>query len=108
MADDEVDELVRELEGLWIRREQLLTRQTEVRRRRGARGLLAVGPAPLVVGKQVRITNRVRRPAGLPPAPNDRTDQVGVVTRVTATRVYITTDTGINTWRAETNVTRLE
>jgi hypothetical protein len=107
MADDEVDELVRELEGLRIRREELLTRLTEARRRRGARGFFVVGPAPLVVGERVRITNRVRRPAGWPPAPNDETDQVGVVTRVTATRIYVTTDTGINTWRAKTNVTRV-
>jgi hypothetical protein len=107
MADNEIDEVVRELEGLRIRREQLLTRLTEVRRRRGTRAP-AVAPAPLVVGERVRIANKVRRPNGWPPAPNDETDQVGVVTRITSTRVYIATDTGINTWRAPTNVTRLK
>ena len=103
MADDELDEIIRELEGLRIRREQLLTRFTEVRERREDRRI----DAPLIVGDRVRITNRVRRPDGWPPAPRDGTDQVGTVTRVTSTRVYITTDTGIHTWRAPTNVIRV-
>jgi hypothetical protein len=102
MADDELDEIIRELEGLRLRREQLLTRFTAVRERRGNQAT----EAPLVVGDRVRITNRVRRPNGWPPAPTDGTDQVGTVTRVTSTRVYVTTDTGINTWRAPTNVER--
>jgi hypothetical protein len=104
MADDELDGIIRELERLRIRREQLLGRFTELRQQRRE---AEVFPLPLVVGDRVRITNRVRRPRGWPPAPTDGTDQVGTVTRVTATRVYITTDTGIHTWRAPTNVIRI-
>ena len=104
MADDELDGIIRELERLRIRREQLLVRFTEVRQRRENEGF----PPPLIVGDRVRISNRVRRPNGWPPAPNDETDRVSTVTRVTSTRVYVTTDTGINTWRAPTNVTRIE
>ena len=101
--DDEVDELIRELEGLRIRREELLDRLAGVRRRRENEGAIP----PLVVGDRVRILNRVRRPNGWPPAPNDETDQLGIVTRVTSSRIYIATDTGVNTWRARTNVTRI-
>ena len=105
MADDELDGIIRELEGLCIRREQLLGRFTELRQQRRE---AEVFPLPLVVGDRVRITNRVlRRPRGWPPAPNDGTDQVGTVTRVTTTRVYIATNTGIHTWRAPTNVIRI-
>ena len=100
--DNELDQIIRELEGLRIRREQLLTHFTEVRARQGNDGV----DAPFTVGDRVRITNRVQRPTGWPPAPRDGVDQAGTVTRVTSTRVYITTDTGIPTWRAPTNVTR--
>ena len=105
MADDELDQIIRELEGLRIRRERLLTRFTEVQEQRQRNEGV---DAPLIVGDRVRITNRVRRPNGWPPAPRDGVDQVGTVTRVTITRVYITTDTGIPTWRAPTNVTRVQ
>ena len=103
MADDEVNELIRELEGLRIRTEELIDRLAGARRRRGSEGTTP----PIVVGDRVRIANRVRRPNGWPPAPTDETDQLGIVTRVTSSRIYIITDTGISTWRARTNVTRV-
>ena len=105
MADDELDQIIRELERLRIRREHLLARFTEVREHRQRNEGV---DAPLTVGDRVRITNRVRRPNGWPPAPRDDADRAGTVTRVTSTRVYITTDTGIATWRAPTNVTRAQ
>jgi hypothetical protein len=102
MADDELDALIRQLEGLLIQ-------IAEVRHRRegaGHRSGSEVFP-PIVVGDRVRIVNRVNRPNGWPPAPSDSVDQVATVTRVTSGRVYFTTDTGISTWRAPANVVRI-
>jgi hypothetical protein len=96
MSDDELDSLIRQLEGL-------LTQITVVRRRRESEGLLS----PISVGNRVRITNRVRRPSGWAPAAHDGVDQIGTVTRVTSSRVYITTDSGIQTWRAPSNVVKI-
>ena len=109
MVADSVDELIKELASLRIRRESIRTRETQVFARlvQAAREAELENDrvaAVLQVGDRVRITNTVNRPNNLPPRNGD---QVGTITNITRTRFYITTDSGIETWRAARNIARL-
>ena len=103
MAADNVDDLIKELEGLRIRQNHVLDRLRAARQRENE----VVAEPPLGVGDRVRILNAVHRPFGWAPPAHPQQDRIGTVTRVTATRIYITTDTAIVTWRARHNVERI-
>ena len=105
MVADTVDDLIKELEGLRIRQNHVLDRLRAARERENEVPLV-VDP-PLEAEDRVHILNAVHRPIGWAPAAHAEQDRFGIVTRVTATRVYITTDTGIHTWRAHHNVERI-
>ena len=106
MVADSVDDLIKELEGLRVKQNHVLDRLRAARQRENEEEIIA--DPPIVAGDRVRILNAVHRPFGWAPAAHEGQDRVATVTRVTATRIHVTTDTGIVTWRAHHNVERLQ
>lgn len=111
MAEDRIDEILRQLETLRISEAHLLAElQAENRRRNRQSGTSAApetGTRRIAVGSRVRITNRIKRPAnwdGSWTAATIEQSAFATVSRITGERYYIRTDTGINTWRSERNL----
>jgi hypothetical protein len=60
------------------------------------------GRTTIQIGSRVEITNKVTQ--WLKGQSASSQDRQGVVTKLSATRVYLTTDSGIETWRAHKNL----
>ena len=102
--EEEIDELRQKLQDIRLDQEAIRREGDAVE----ARLNLAIARAtrtdntvrtvrPLTVGDRIFVTNQV--------APGRRNDQRGVITSISRTgRIYFTTDSGISTWRARTNV----
>ena len=106
MTEESVDDLLRLLDSLRLQEASVLERIKEARNRekqhREAQAFLDV---VFPVGCTVEITNAVK-----PLNESQRTtikDKRGIVTRITPTRVYLTTGSGNYTWRARKNLKRL-
>ena len=93
---EEVDQLLRELKDLQIRQTKILERIQSAEQRRRTQNTAEFAP-----GDKVVITNRTSPPGGAKPSAQDKT---GVVVSVTAKRVQIRTDSGVNTSRAPNNL----
>ena len=98
-----MDELLQLLESLRIQEASVIERIKEARNReRQDREVQAILDVIFSVGCAVEITNAVR-----PLHESQRTtirDKRGIVTRVTANRIYLTTKSGNYTWRARKNL----
>jgi hypothetical protein len=117
MSRRSVDELIVQLESLRVQESEVIQQLREARaEERNADTLAAtvatsrnitviatVGTAVFHVGDLVEITNKVRPLAARLTSVTIH-DKRGVVTKVTHTRVYVTTDSGNRTWRAHKNL----
>lgn len=116
-----VDRLIKELQLLQIERERIGAEERAIVQRIQLARLgtdsgeaqanqqpsqpSTTGVESFTVGQKVYILNRIGHlPFTKRPSPKDR---AGVVTRITKTRVYITTYNGSETWRAPSNIKRL-
>jgi hypothetical protein len=108
MAEESVDELIRQLETLRIQEDTLLRQIIQARARESQQGQGTDGAdreaARYYIGDRVRITNPMH---GLIGRPVTNRDQVGTVTKITRKRVFLQTDNGVNTNRAPENLQRL-
>lgn len=120
MKDEHISRLVKELEDLNIRERELLVRREAVteelwtaraeyqrRSNRVRTGRTGSESLEICVNDRVKITNKV----SLPPdsrRPVTQNDRCGKVTSVTGDRIYLTTDSGVKTWRLRKNVIILE
>jgi hypothetical protein len=107
MAEESVDELIRQLEMLRIQEDTLLRQIIQARARESQQGHSTNGAreaARYYIGDCVRITNPTRGLIGRPVTDRDR---VGTVTKITRKRVFLQTDNGINTNHAPENLQRL-
>jgi hypothetical protein len=108
MAEESVDELIRQLETLRIQEDTLLWQIIQARARESQQGHGTDGTnrraARYYIGDHVQITNPTR---GLIGRPVTNRDRVGTVTKITRKRVFLQTDSGINTNRAPENLQRL-
>jgi hypothetical protein len=86
MAEESVDELIRQLETLRIQEDTLLRQIIQARARESQQRQDTDG----LIGRPV----------------TDR-DRVGTVTKITRKRVFLQTDNGVNTNRAPENLQRL-
>ena len=110
MEDIDVQELIAELSALRIRVARLeADRDRENAARAAPVAAEAVVFGDLRVGDQVRIRNRVRKPATWPRNTtwSEERERTATVTRVTPEQVHFITDNGTRTWRAPNNLTRL-
>ena len=98
MAEESVDELIRQLETLRIQEDTLLWQIIRARARESQQGQGTDGAdreaARYYIGDRVRITNPTRGLIGRPVTDRDR---VGTVTKITRKRVFLQTDNGLNT-----------
>jgi hypothetical protein len=94
MAEESVDELIRQLETLRIQEDTLLRQIIQARARES---------------QQRQDTDGADREAtrGLIGRPVTDRDRVGTVTKITRKRVFLQTDNGVNTNRAPENLQRL-
>ena len=108
MAEESVDELIRQLETLRIQEDTLLRQIIQARARESQQGQGTNGAdreaARYYIGDRVQITNPTRGLIGRPVTDRDR---VGTVTKITRKRVFLQTDNGVNTNRAPENLQRL-
>jgi hypothetical protein len=108
MAEESIDELIRQLETLRIIEDTLLWQIIQARARESQQGHGTNGAdreaARYYIGDRVRITNPMRGLIGRPVTDRDR---VGTVTKITRKRVFLQTDNGVNTNRAPENLQRL-
>jgi hypothetical protein len=108
MAEESVDELIRQLEMLRIQEDTLLRQIIQARARESQQGQGTNGAnreaARYYIGDHVRITKPTRGLIGKPETDRDR---VGTVTKITRKRVFLQTDNGINTNRVPENLQRL-
>jgi len=111
MPTESVDELITELEKLKVQEASVVARLKQARERErrnsSSAGATEGNEEVFRVGDRVRITNRINPPLSRF-GRNYRLDRLGTVTRVTATRVYLITDSGWETWRAHKNVAHTE
>ena len=97
MSDGEgIDQLLRELKDLQIRQNRILEKIKSAERRSKTQNTAEFTP-----GDKVVITNKTSPPGGAKPSAQDKT---GVVVSITAKRVQIRTDSGVNTSRAPHNL----
>lgn len=102
-SESNIDKLVHELEQLQLR-EATIIKQIKKIRERQQQEATTTGQE-LSIDSRVRIINKPAKPTLTSPvSPKDWT---GTVTNVTTTRVYLTTDNGVETWRARKNVRAL-
>jgi hypothetical protein len=105
MAEESVDELIRQLETLRVQEDTLLQQIIQARARESQQGQGTNSAdreaARYYIGDHVRITNPMRGLIGRPVT--DR-DQVRTVTKITRKRVFLQTDKGVNTNRAPKNL----
>jgi hypothetical protein len=108
MAEESIDELIRQLEMLRVREDTLLRQIIQSRVRESQQGQGTNGAdreaARYYIGDRVRITNPTHGLIGRPVT--DR-DQVGTVTKITRKRVFLQTDNSVNTNHAPENLQRL-
>lgn len=97
--EKEIDDITRELEALRIHRVVLIDRLARVRGSQTE----AEAERPFAPGDRVSVVNRVRG------GPNgwSQANQTGTVTRLTATRVYLTTDSNLPIYRSFGNVIKI-
>ena len=104
MPEETVDELLRQLEGLQIQEALVIERIRQARTREQqasvANELINRVEVPFVVGCVVEIINAVRPLHG----PITNKDRRGKVTKVTDNRIYLITESGNHTWRAQKNL----
>jgi hypothetical protein len=108
MAEESVDELIRQLETLRVQEDTLLQQIIQARARESQQGHGRNGAdreaARYYIGDRVRITNPSH---SLISRPVTDIDWVGTVTKITRKRVFLQTDNGVNTNRAPENLQRL-
>jgi hypothetical protein len=108
MAEESVDELIRQLETLRVQEDTLLRQIIQARARESQQGHSRNGAnreaARYYIGDRVRITNPTHGLIGRPVT--DR-DWVRTVTKITRKRVFLQTDNGINTNCKPKNLQRL-
>ncbi len=105
MAEESVDELIRQLEMLCVWEDTLLQQIIQARARESQQGQGTNGTdreaVRYYIGDRVRITNPTCSLIGRPVT--DR-DWVGTVTKITRKSVFLQTDNGINTNCAPENL----
>ena len=112
MQDEQVEDLIRELKSLNLRRNEIFAQleaaytghDSEEEARRSIGGSSANG---FKKGDRIRIRNKVKRPAAWTRPWDKEKEKTATVTRVTATQVHYITDNGVETWRAPNNVERV-
>lgn len=108
MAEESVDELIRQLETLRVREDTLLRQIIRARARESQQEQGTSGAdreaARYYIGDRVRIVNPTRGLIGRPVTDRDR---IGTVTKITRKRVFLQTDNGVNTNRAPENLRHL-
>ena len=105
MEDIAIEDLIAELNSLWIRVAQLEAGQ-------GAAADTNNGNVDVVAlsrGDRIRITKRVRQPAKWRTGVvwDEVRERTATVTRVTRDKIHFVTDNGTRTWRAHNNVRRI-
>lgn len=103
--DDKIATLIKKLKDLRVRETNLL-RQIEEAHRQREYGRNNNGTHDRTYRKsdRVYITSRVRKPASAPDTWTAYNERRATVTRVVDERVFIRTDNGTETWRADKNI----
>ena len=103
MSDDSVDSLIRQLERLRLQEAIVLQNLIAARQRENS-GTNSPETETFRIGSRITFNNPKPR-FGRALSPNDSR---AIITKVTASRIYFKTLNGTATWRARTNLTRVD
>ena len=102
MSDnDRIDILIKELEDLRVQESDLI-RQIEEENRQRVNGQDDI--VSYQTGDRVYITSRIRRPVFAPGSWTHYSERRATVTKVIGKKIFIKTDNGTETWRADKNL----
>lgn len=103
--DDKIATLIKKLKDLRVQETGLLRQIEEAyRQRENERNDGDTRTSTYRTGDRVYITNRIRRPVSSPDSWTDQDERRATVTRVVNDKVFIKTDNGTETWRANKNL----
>ena len=94
-SNDTISQLIQRLSSLQIEQQEILKQLKQQ---------LGAANNKINVGNWVRITNHISRIGNKIATEKD---QQGIVTKVTKSRVSLTTDNGTRTWRIASNLERI-
>ena len=99
MSDRQLEELQDQLKSLELKHDRVLSKIVKLHKKRKAAQDAAdtLGARAFRIGDRVRVKN-----------PNPKQPREGKVTKITKERVTLTSDSGIDVWRAPKNLDLLE